>query len=393
MLGGGSRHRCVVILTAIRVEYEAVLAHLTDLHEVTYKGTVYERGTFLSRNRSWEVIIGEIGPRNSNTAMETERAIDHFKPDIAFFVGIAGGLKDVSFGDVVVATQAYSYISGKANKGNLELRPVIGLSAHNLVQRARAVARKEDWLLRIKGAGSIPSVPHVFVGSIASGDRVIASTLSSDWKILRTKYSDALAVDMEGYGFLEAAHTNKVDALVVRGISDLVDDKNDDFHDTAARHAAAFTFEVLAKFDISETAHEEPVTWQSLAGKYQSFLGQRNFQEALKILLGCRRQINDMQIILHHYKRNSLDVTEDVINSLQEKLEDIDKKIVLLQNKYDITNLLDSAHKAEAIIDEALIMVSDILQDRSTTGEQTSHGKQYSDILSEFIKLFRNEDS
>jgi nucleoside phosphorylase len=252
----GYKPRCVVILTAIPVEYQAVRAHLTDLHEETHlSGTVYERGYFASESQSWDVVIGEIGPRNPRAALETERAISHFKPILAFFVGIAGGLKDVTFGDVVAATQAYAYGSGKAKK-TLETRPIMGNSAYSLIQRSKAEARKREWLKRIKGVSTVPE-PRVFVAPIASGDRVVASTNSSDWKILRSKYSDALAVDMEGYGFLDAAHDNKVDALVVRGISDLVDNKSDEFHDVAARHASAFTFEILARLDVSELQQDE----------------------------------------------------------------------------------------------------------------------------------------
>src|SRR5947209_5347256 len=166
--------RCVVILTAIPVEYQAVRAHLTNLHEkIHLLGTVYEQGNFSLESQSWDVVIGEIGPRNPRAALETERAINYFKPILTFFVGIAGGLKDVTFGDVVAATQAYAYISGKAEK-TLETRPAIGNSAYSLVQRAKAVARKEDWLQRIKGPKPI-STPHVFVAPIASGDRVVAS--------------------------------------------------------------------------------------------------------------------------------------------------------------------------------------------------------------------------
>jgi tetratricopeptide (TPR) repeat protein len=56
---------------------------------------------------------------------------------------------------------------------------------------------------------------------------------------------------MEGYGFFSATHANQqVDALIVRGISDLIDKKSRDdaanSQEIAARHASAFAFEVLA---------------------------------------------------------------------------------------------------------------------------------------------------
>jgi nucleoside phosphorylase len=45
-----------------------------------------------------------------------------------------------------------------------------------------------------------------------------------------------------------------VEALVIRGISDLLDDKQkadaENFQQIAAQHASAFAFEILAKFDI-----------------------------------------------------------------------------------------------------------------------------------------------
>jgi formylglycine-generating enzyme required for sulfatase activity len=245
---------CAVILTAIPIEYMAVRIHLTGVREEIHpQGTIYERGKFTANGETWEVGIAEVGAGNYNAGIEAERAIAYFNPNVIFFVGVAGGIKDVALGDVVAATKVYGYESGKA-KLTFEPRPDVGQSTYNLIQRARAEARKLDWLQRL--TVSTNTAPRAFVAPIAAGEKVVASKQSEIWEFLRSNYGDAIAVEMEGRGLLQAAHANhQVSALIIRGISDLIDDKERTdkagWQEIAARHASAFAFEVLAKFVLS----------------------------------------------------------------------------------------------------------------------------------------------
>jgi len=240
---------CAVILTALSVECSAVCAHLSDIQEeIHQRGTIYRLGKFDSSKDVWDVAVVEIGPGNPRAAMEAERAIAHFNPDVILFVGVAGGIKGVDLGDVVAATKVYGYESGKAEQ-TFKPRPEIGLSAYNLEQRARVEGGKEDWLKRLPVT---ERTPCVFVAPIAAGEKVIASTKSKIFQFLRDNYGDAVAVEMEGLGFLDAAHGNQqVSAMVIRGISDLIDNKakvdKAGYQEIAARHASAFAFELLAK--------------------------------------------------------------------------------------------------------------------------------------------------
>lgn len=261
-----SVQRRAVILTALPVEYKAVRAHLSGLKEEIHpRGTVYERGRFDALGHVWEVGIVEIGSGNPEAALEAGRAIEYFDPSIALFVGVAGGIKDVKLGDVVAATKVYGYESGKAEE-TFKTRADVGNSAHALQQRARAEARSRDWLRRL-GKKRPQSEPHAFVGPIAAGEKVVASTESEVYKFLRAHYGDALAVEMEGSGFLSAAHaSHPVEALIVRGISDLIQDKSQSdaagWQEIAARNASAFAFEVLAKYKAApqkETETPKPV--------------------------------------------------------------------------------------------------------------------------------------
>jgi nucleoside phosphorylase len=273
-----------VILTALPDEYQAVREHLRDLKEETHpKGTVYEHGYFEIEGKAWAVAIVEIGAGNENAALEAERAINHFSPSAVFFLGVAGGLKDVKIGDVVAASKVYGYERGK-DRLEFETRPDVGLVSYSLEQRGRAESKKSKWKLRIR-PGKPAEEPRAFVAPIAAGAKVVADTRSSTFQFLRKHYGDAVAVEMEGIGFLTATRASpSVDSIVIRGISDLVDRKTEadgsGSQAMAARHAAAFLFEVLANFEVKRDRDHTGTAGPRVRSNLPSE-SERNMQPAL----------------------------------------------------------------------------------------------------------------
>lgn len=249
-----------LIVTALRLEYQAVRKYLSGIREEEgFAGTIYERGTFSTDKRTWEVCLVEVGKGNPAAAFETERAIRYFGPEVVLFVGVAGGLADkgVNIGDVVCATRAYAYESGKAGSKFL-VRPIGWPTTYDLEARARFEARNDDWLQLLSKVGyPVPDVtPEVRVASVAAGEKVISSTETELYQFLRENYEDVVAVEMESVGFLQAIHANSsIKAMVVRGISDLIDQKSRSTDKTnqpkAAQYASAFAFQILAKFNPS----------------------------------------------------------------------------------------------------------------------------------------------
>lgn len=276
-----------VLSTALPVEYMSARAHLRNLKEVRHdSGTIYEVGEFTGRSGGWQVALLQTGQGNPRAALEVERAITFFEPSHVFFLGIAGGLKDVRLGDVVAVTKAYGYEYGKADE-EFKPRAEFGESTYAMIQEATFVARREGWLSRVRlsdPSDMFGERPRAFVGPIVAGEKLIASTSSSAYRFFKEHFSDALAVEMESYGFFRAVHANhNVQALVVRGISDMIDRKAEadgaGSQERASAHAAAFMFEVLARAEgatrpqhtrpdemkrAGQRTPDEPIPWREL---------------------------------------------------------------------------------------------------------------------------------
>jgi nucleoside phosphorylase len=110
--------------------------------EQTVDGTLFYRGHF----GNWSIAVAEVGAGNASAAAVTERAIRHFSPLVALLVGVAGGVKDVALGNVVVATKVYGNESGKEDPGLQAPRG--GLSNRTRDRAARPCPREAQRLAK-----------------------------------------------------------------------------------------------------------------------------------------------------------------------------------------------------------------------------------------------------
>lgn len=246
----------ILIQTALSLEFEAVEAFLVDIKIVRHPstGSIYNEGKYNEN----EVLIVETGAGNVRSADETGRAIEFFKPDYVFFVGVAGGLKDVKIGDVVASSKVIGFEMGK---DDTEFKPRLDTipASYLLEQIAKHVKREGQWKQLIKVENSVE--PDSFVQPIAAGEKVVSSNQSVAFGYLKKYCSDAVAIDMEGNGFLLAARPYHAHAIEVRGISDLIENKAEadagGSQPRAAANAAAFCFEIINQIETELVKHPD----------------------------------------------------------------------------------------------------------------------------------------
>lgn len=244
------------LVTALKIERDAVLARLTDVQKVQddYNPYTYYRGhiPIPGGDERYEVVLVMLlDMGNDEAAVATTQLIQRWNPENVVMLGIAGGVKGkVQLGDVVVANLVHYYELGKHTPNGLQGRPQQFLTDRVLYGRALAYEESE-WKSEVGVA--IPGVPAEAIhfpeahpGAIGCGEKVVAD--DDFLKRLLGECPKMIAIAMEGAGVARAAthSTSNPRFLEVRGICDFADpSKNDDWQSFAANAAAAFTIGFL----------------------------------------------------------------------------------------------------------------------------------------------------
>lgn len=251
-----------LIVTALPLEKDAVLGHFSEYKSCFgTEGSIYQWGNFTGEQVDWLVVVITTGPGNIGSGQQVAQAVMELgQVDLILFAGVAGSRKgDVPIGSVVAASKVYFAHHGKAEAGQVFGRTPAFDTAHHLVQLAVFICGERKWFHRKAEPNGghvvaddyrpVPWPPQAIVKPIVAGEVVSADPEGELEQFIKQTSQDAVAIEMEGYGIMQAGFRAQRPTLIVRGISDARADKTpkaDAFDQPyAAALAAAFAFEVL----------------------------------------------------------------------------------------------------------------------------------------------------
>ncbi len=226
--------KTIGVLTAMSVEYRQVAAMLQDAETVKSGPQEFLVGS-LGESK---VVLLQCGIGKTNAATGVTNLIMTFHPDCVISTGVAGGIDTrLDVMDVVIGKEVCYhdvYCGDNCDPGQVQGLPRLFKGDERLVELATTL--KTD--------------VHIISGLICSGDQFITNRDELD--VIKGKYPQGLAVDMESGAIAQVCHLWSIPFLSFRIISDTPGVKAHfkqylNFWDTMADKSFAVTKEFLSK--------------------------------------------------------------------------------------------------------------------------------------------------
>lgn len=261
----------IAIITALPTpEFEAILK-LSDIWEkvsIENEATTYYKTKFSAAGKT-RTIIAATADQMGMTASShlSTKIILYFKPKYLIMAGIAAGVKDreLGFGDILIAEQAWDYGAGKMSEAkqhnSSELQDVIFEADTRPIQLTSELKAKitsfimSNTLLLDTIQNSWPADKprtklQAKLGPIASGSYVISSeSILNEIKLQQRKL---IGIEMETYGVYYAAEHSpdpQTKAISIKSVSDYGDGGKDDKYQ---KYAAFTSAQFIYNFIMSE---------------------------------------------------------------------------------------------------------------------------------------------
>ncbi|MEF2920080.1 MAG: 5'-methylthioadenosine/adenosylhomocysteine nucleosidase [Acutalibacteraceae bacterium] len=209
------------IIGALDVEITVIKNLMTDVREET----ISKINFYIGKISGQDCVLAQCGVAKVNAAMCTQTMILMFKPEAIINTGVAGALnKEINIGDIVVSSSVVHHDAniiedeGKES-GMLFPRGTIQFSDESItkIDADKALADR-----LIEGCKNIDGV-KVFYGTVASGEQFISSKVA---RIEIGEFFNAYCCEMEGAAIGQVCYRNDVPFVILRAISDTIDDND-----------------------------------------------------------------------------------------------------------------------------------------------------------------------
>ena len=223
------------------------------------KDTLIQHLHFISGTLNGKALaLAQTGIGKVNAAITTTLMIEHFKPRVIIFSGIAGGIDTtLSPGDIVIATQVAYHDYGtltdtgmvygpSRNAVNGQLNPLSFLCDSNLLEKAITATGKLRLEKVNREEGAL--MPVIKKGIIVTADVFVSSEAVT--RRLRNQLH-AAATEMEGAAIAQTCYQQNIPFLIIRSLSDKANSKARkdmmSFYEIAARNAAMLVMAIVGE--------------------------------------------------------------------------------------------------------------------------------------------------
>lgn len=236
------------IISTVPVETDAVRRMCASWSKESFPDDIntYYVGTLSEGEKSKKVVTVQSTDMGMvAAALTTVNLSRHYRPRYIIIVGIAAGIGEHEFGDILIPREVWNYSSGKYCEENKDLifKPdpkVIQLDARVLELIRQDYSKilsniKKMWPEKKNADLGICDAP------MACGTAVVANKKLVDDQII-AHFRKSGGLDMESYGVLFAARSmcdSQPIAICVKAVSDFADDDKGDGYQPYAAYASA----------------------------------------------------------------------------------------------------------------------------------------------------------
>lgn len=244
----------IAVLGAFPEELRLLRAEMKNAHENTIQGQSFTTGELGGR----KAVIALTGIGKVNAATTTMLAIEHFRPEVILFTGIAGGINpDMKPGDIVIGTRVAYHDYGTLTSRGMQRGPTRDPVTHAenptyfVCDSAwLTVARQASQQMKLEkvSASAGSRQPDVREGVIVTGDVFVASDAATH-ELRENMHAEA--TEMEGAAVAQVSFQQGVPFLIIRSMSDNAGNNAShdvkSFYAVAARNSAALVMAILQR--------------------------------------------------------------------------------------------------------------------------------------------------